>query len=107
MAWVILFLAGAFEVGFTTFMKMSEGFTRPIPAVAFAICAVLSFVFLALAVRTIPLGSAYAVWTGLGAVGTIAIGISVFGEDRSPLRLFFLALIVIGVLGVKATTREV
>ncbi|MCA9283668.1 MAG: multidrug efflux SMR transporter [Phycisphaerales bacterium] len=106
MAWFLLLLAGLFEVGFTTSMKASEGFSRPLPTVAFLFCAIASFVFLALAVRTLPIGSAYAVWTGLGAAGTILVGILIYGEDRSPLRLFFLALIIVAVVGVRFTTKE-
>ena len=93
MAWILLFLAGLFEVGFTTAMKLSDGFTKLWPCIAFAVCAVSSFALLTIAIRTIPLGSAYAVWTGLGAVGTIVIGIAFFNESADASRLFFLAMI--------------
>src|SRR5262245_23598613 len=101
MNWVLLVLAGCFEVAFTTCMKKSDGFKQPLWTVAFGVAAISSFVLLTLATKTIPLGTAYAVWTGLGAAGTIAVGILVFGESAAPARLLFLALIIVGVIGVK------
>src|SRR5262245_37950582 len=93
MAWTYLLMAGLFEVGFTTCMKLSEGFSRLGWTVGFLACTILSFVLLAAATRTVPLGTAYAVWTGLGAVGTILVGILLFGESASAGRLVFLAII--------------
>jgi len=106
MPWILLLVAGMFEIGFTTCMKLSEGFSRLGWSVAFALCAVLSFAFLALATRTIPLGIAYAVWTGLGAVGTIVIGRVLFRESLEPAQYVFLALILGGIVGVKLTSRD-
>lgn len=106
MPWILLLVAGMFEVGFTTCMKLSEGFSRLGWSVAFAICAVLSFAFLAMATRTIPLGIAYAVWTGFGAVGTIILGRVLFRESLEPAQYLFLALILGGIIGVKLTGRE-
>jgi len=101
MPWLLLLVAGLFEVGFTTCMKKSEGFRQPFWAASFLFFAVLSFVFLALAVRRIPLGTAYAVWTGIGAAGTILVGIFLFGEAPNPLRLLLVAVIVGAVLGLR------
>ncbi|HMN96362.1 MAG TPA: multidrug efflux SMR transporter [Phycisphaerales bacterium] len=103
MAWTILFAAGLFEVGFTTCMKKSLGFSQPLWTILFLICAVLSFGLLAIATRSIPLSIAYAVWTGFGAVGTVLIGALVFREQLGALQYGFVALIVVGIVGVKAT----
>lgn len=107
MAWVILFVAGFFEVGFTSCMKLSNGFSRPLWTIGFLICAGLSFAFLALATRAIPLSVAYAVWTGFGAVGTMLVGAYVFRENLSLTQYAFLALIVIGIIGVKTSSSLV
>lgn len=101
MAWAVLLLAGLFEIGFTTAMKASEGFTRPIPSVLFAISAVLSFWLLTRAVETLPLGTAYAVWVGIGAVGTVLVGVFVYGEAASPLRIFFIGTLIASIIGLK------
>ena len=100
-AWAMLFVAGLLEVGFTTCMRKSEGFTRVGWALGFFVCATLSFVALASASRQIPLGTAYAVWTGIGAIGTIVVGRLMFDERPTTLALMCLALIVLGVVGVK------
>ena len=101
MGWIYLIVAGALEVGFTTFLKYAEGFTRLWPSLGFLVTATLSFVFLTLAIRTIPLGTAYAVWTGIGAVGTATLGIVLFGDPATMMRLFFLAVIIGGIVGLK------
>lgn len=101
MAWIYLLIASLFEVMWAVGMKLSAGFTRPIPAALTVIAMVTSFFFLALALRTLPLGTAYAIWTGLGAAGTALVGIYLFQESRDPLRLLCLALIVGGVIGLK------
>ncbi|MDP6389406.1 MAG: multidrug efflux SMR transporter [Alphaproteobacteria bacterium] len=106
MAWTYLILAGLFEVGFTTSLKFSEGFTRLAPSLAFLVTSGLSFWLLTRALQTIPLGTAYAVWTGLGAVGTAIVGILVFKDPATFGRLFFLALIIASVVGLKLVSSE-
>lgn len=101
MYWIILIIAGMFEFGFTTCLKLSENFTKLIPSVGFVIAVVLSFIFLNWSLKGIPLGTAYAVWTGIGAFGTALIGIFVFKEPVSFLRLFFIFAIVASVIGLK------
>ncbi len=101
MAWVLLAVAGGLEVAFTTALKYAEGFTKLWPSLAFLVAYAGSAWFLAQAVKTIPLGTAYAVWTGIGAVGTALIGIALFGEPATVLRLFFLMVILGGIVGLK------
>lgn len=103
-AWIVLLLAGLFEVGWAVGLKWSEGFTRLWPALATIVSMTISVVLLARAMEVIPLGTAYTVWTAIGAVGSVIAGILLFGEPSSPVRLFWLALIITGVLGLKATT---
>ncbi|MSQ86928.1 MAG: multidrug efflux SMR transporter [Alphaproteobacteria bacterium] len=104
MAWIILGLAGLCEVGFTTAMKYADGFTKLMPSLVFAVLYIASAILLAQAVKTLPLGTAYAVWTGIGAVGTAIIGIIIFGDPASLARLFFLSLIVVGIVGLKTVS---
>lgn len=104
MAWIMLGLAGLCEVGFTTAMKYADGFSKLLPSLVFALLYIVSAVLLAQAVKTLPLGTAYAVWTGIGAVGTAAIGIMIFGDPATLQRLFFLSLIVVGIVGLKAVS---
>lgn len=101
MSWTILFLAGLFEIGWAVGLKFTEGFTCPIPT-ALTIAAMLaSLGLLGLAMKELPLGTAYAVWTGVGAVGTVIAGIVLFGESMSLFRLSSVLLICIGLLGLK------
>lgn len=104
MAWVILVVAGVLEMGWAIGLKYTEGFTRPIPSILTAAGIASSLFLLSLAVRTIPIGTAYAVWVGIGAVGAAILGITVLGEPASPARLGFLALLVIALIGLKATS---
>lgn len=104
MAWTLLALAGLFEIGWAIGLKYTEGFTRPWPTVRTVAAMVVSVVLLALAVRTLPIGTAYAVWTGIGAAGTVILGIVLFAEPATALRLFFVALIVGGIVGLKLVT---
>jgi len=104
MAWIILFIAGLFEIGWAVGLKFTEGFTRPIPMALTGISLVLSMGLLGWAVKTLPLGTAYAVWTGIGAVGTAIVGIVVFKEPATAARLACLTLIVAGILGLKLFT---
>lgn len=101
MAWLTLLVAGLFEIGFTTAFRFTEGFTKPWPSVIFVICAGLSLFLLERATQTIPLGTAYAVWTGIGAAGTVLLGVLYFGESLNGLRMFFLATLIISVIGLK------
>jgi len=104
MAWLILFVAGLTEVGWAVGLKYTHGFTRPMPTALTVVAMVLSLWLLGLAVRTLPLGTAYAIWTGVGTVGTVAVGIMVFNEPASGLRLLCVALIVAGIVGLKLVT---
>ena len=101
MAWVILFVAGLLEIGWAVGLKYTEGFTRLWPTVATAVALVASMSLLGLAVRTLPLGTAYAVWTGIGTVGTAVLGIVLFREPATALRLLCIGLIVAGIAGLK------
>ena len=101
MAWVYLLLAGLFEIGFAIGLKYTEGFTRLWPSVGTVVAAGISLWLLTQALRTIPVGTAYAVWTGIGAVGVAALGVMLFSESASPARLGCIALIVAGVVGLK------
>ncbi|MGI5952792.1 DMT family transporter [Dysosmobacter sp.] len=104
MAWLELLLAGGLEVFWSTFMKLSEGFTRPLYTVLTLIGLVLSFLLLSQATRVLPLGTAYAIWTGIGAVGAVAVGIVIFKEPVTALRMIFVVLLLTGIIGLKATS---
>ena len=104
MAWVILFVAGLLEIGWAVGLKYTEGFTRLWPTVATAVALVASMSLLGIAVRTLPLGSAYAVWTGIGSVGTAVLGIVLFREPATALRLVCIGLIVVGIVGLKVAS---
>ena len=104
MAWALLVIAGFLEVGWAIGLKYSDAFTRPIPSVLTALAIVSSLFLLSLAVRELPIGTAYAVWVGIGAAGAAALGIVLFGEPRTPARLFFLALLVVSVIGLRVTS---
>jgi quaternary ammonium compound-resistance protein SugE len=99
--WVYLFAAGIAEVGFTTFMKLSDGFRRLSFDVWFALCALASFGLLNLATRSLSLGTAYAIWTGIGAFGTAAVGILFFGDPATLWRLLFLTTLIVSLIGLR------
>ena len=101
MAWVVLVIAGLFEVGWAVGLKYAEGFTRLWPSLGTAVALVLSMGLLGVALRTLPLGTAYAVWTGIGTVGTAILGIALFREPATAARLACIALIVAGIVGLK------
>ena len=101
MSWIFLLLAGLAEIGWALGLKYTEGFTRPLPTVLTAVGLVGSVALLGLALRDLPMGTAYAVWTGIGGVGTVVLGIWLFGDPATPLRLFCIGLIVAGILGLK------
>ena len=106
MAWLYLLVAGLMEVGWAVGLKYTEGFTRLWPSVWTGAALVLSMVLLAAAMRALPLGTAYAIWTGIGAVGTAALGIFLFGESASAARLSCIGLIVVGLVGLKLTSAD-
>lgn len=101
MAWAYLVIAGAFEIVWAIGLKYTEGFTRLTPILVVTVGTVLSFIFLASAMKTIPVGTAYAVWTGIGAAGTAIVAMFLFGESAAPARLACIALIVAGIVGLK------
>ncbi len=103
MAWIILFLAGILEIGWAIGLKYTDGFTRLVPTVLTGASMVASVVLLGVAVRTLPLGTAYAVWTGIGTVGTVILGIVLFAEPATAIRIGCIALIIAGIAGLKLT----
>jgi len=104
MAWTMLFVAGLMEIGWAIGLKYTEGFSRLVPSVLTLICMAGSIVLLGLAVKTLPIGTAYAVWTGIGAVGTAILGIILLGDPATALRLACIGLIVAGIVGLKLVT---
>ena len=104
MEWIYLVIAGGLEVFWSTCLKFSEGFTVLKFTILTVIGMIFSFVFLSQATKVLPLGTAYAVWTGIGALGAVIAGIVFFHESVSPVRLFFVALLLIGIIGLKATS---
>ena len=106
MAWTVLVIAGLFETAWAIGLKYSAGFSRPIATVLTVIAIVISMGLLGWAARSLPIGTAYAVWTGIGAVGAVLLGILLFGESAQPLRLACIGLIVIGILGLKFVAGE-
>ncbi|MEW7864017.1 quaternary ammonium compound efflux SMR transporter SugE [Aeromonas diversa] len=104
MPWIILLLAGLFEVAWAIGLKYTQGFTRPLPTLLTLAAMGASIALLAQAVRHLPLGTAYAVWTGIGAVGTVLLGILLFNEPANGARLVCVGLIVVGILGLKFIT---
>ena len=105
MAWVVLVVAGLFEIGWAVALKYTQGFTRLWPTVAFAVSMALSVGLLGVAMRTLPMGTAYAVWTGVGAIGTVILGIILFGESTDVPRLVCVVLILAGIVGLKLVSK--
>ncbi|GAA0574891.1 quaternary ammonium compound efflux SMR transporter SugE [Caenispirillum bisanense] len=101
MAWLILFIAGLFEIGWAVGLKYTQGFTRITPTALTVGAMAVSFILLATALRSLPLGTAYAVWTGIGTVGTAVVGIVLFAESTAPLRLLCIGLVLAGIVGLK------
>lgn len=106
MAWVYLVIAGVFEIVWAVGLKYTEGFTKLMPSVITIAAMAMSFLFLSQALKSLPVGTAYAVWTGIGAAGTALLGIVLFGESREVLRILCLSLIVIGIIGLKLTSSH-
>jgi quaternary ammonium compound-resistance protein SugE len=101
MNWVYLFLAGVFEIGWAIGLKYTEGFTRPVPTVLTVASMIVSLGLLGLALKELPVGTAYAIWTGIGTVGTALLGIALLGEPATAIRLACIGLIVAGIIGLK------
>ncbi|MFC4427929.1 DMT family transporter [Deinococcus navajonensis] len=104
MAWTLLVLAGLLEVGWAIGLKYTQGFTKPLPTLLTVLSMVASMGLLGLAARTLPIGTAYAVWVGIGAVGAAVLGVALFGEALTPARVLFLVLMVVAIIGLKATS---
>lgn len=104
MSWFYLIAAGLFEIVWAYFMKQSAGFTKPVPSLITLVGLVASFALLALAMRTLPLGTAYTIWTGIGAIGAFLVGTLVLGESINPTRLIAASLIVVGLLLMKISS---
>ena len=104
MSWVILFFAGLFEVGWAVGLKYTDGFSKPMPTALTIAAMAVSLGLLGLAMKELPLGTAYAIWTGVGAVGTVIAGIILFGESMALFRLASVALIICGLIGLKIST---
>ena len=103
MAWFILVIAGIIESAWAVGLKYTDGFTKLVPSIFTSVGIVVSLVLLSVAARTLPIGTAYAVWVGIGAAGAIVLGIALFGEAASPLRIVFLALLLVAIVGLKVT----
>ncbi|WP_417663060.1 quaternary ammonium compound efflux SMR transporter SugE [Pseudomonas sp.] len=101
MSWIILFFAGLFEVGWAVGLKYTDGFTRPLPTALTIAAMAISLMLLGIAMKDLPLGTAYAIWTGIGAIGTVIAGIILFGESMAPMRILSVVLIISGLLGLK------
>ena len=101
MAWTLLLVAGFFEIVWATALKFTDGFTRLWPSVATVVAMAISMICMSFALRAIPMGTAYAVWTGIGAVGTVVLGILLFDEPKTAVRLLCLAMIILGIAGLK------
>jgi quaternary ammonium compound-resistance protein SugE len=106
MAWVYLVLAGLFEVGFASTIKLTNGFTKLVPSIIFLVCATASFMLLSRAVRELPISTAYAVWTGIGAAGTAVVGILLYKEPASALKILCLATLIASVVGLKFASSQ-
>lgn len=104
MAWIVLVLAGLFEIGWAVGLKYTEGFTRLWPSVFTAVALITSMGLLGVSLRTLPLGTAYAVWTGIGTLGTGILGIVLFKEPATAARLVCMSLIITGIVGLKVVT---
>lgn len=106
MQWVYLAIAGIFEIGWAVGLKYSEGFTQLVPSIFTVTGMIASFYFLSMALRSLPLGTAYAVWTGIGAIGTVALGIILFKEPTDWIRLVCIGFILIGIIGLKISSPQ-
>jgi quaternary ammonium compound-resistance protein SugE len=105
MAWIYLVIAGMLETGWAVGLKYTDGFRRPVPSILTGVAIIASMYLLSVAARTIPIGTAYSIWVGIGAVGAVILGIILFDEPRDLLRLSFVALLIVALIGLKVTTR--
>lgn len=105
MNWIYVFIASVFEISWAIGLKYSQGFTKLTASIFTIITMILSYVFLSLGVKNIPIGTAYAVWTGIGAVGTAIYGIVFFNESRDILRIIFIFIIIVGIIGLRLTSK--
>ena len=103
MPWTLLFFAGLFEVAWAIGLKYTDGFTKLVPTALTVVAMVVSVALLGLAMKHLPVGTAYAVWTGIGTIGTVILGIVLLGDSASPMRLACLGLIMLGIIGLKLT----
>jgi quaternary ammonium compound-resistance protein SugE len=106
MAWALLIIAGLLEAGWAIGLKYTHGFTRPVPSLLTIVGIIVSMYLLATAARTLPIGTAYAVWVGIGTLGAVVLGIVLLGESASPLRVFFLGLLMVSIVGLKLTSNS-
>ncbi|MGD9588313.1 MAG: quaternary ammonium compound efflux SMR transporter SugE [Pyrinomonadaceae bacterium] len=106
MNWIYLGIAGLLEIAWAIGLKYTEGWTRLVPSIITGVLLIASFYFLSLAVKTLPIGTAYAVWTGIGTVGAAILGMVLFDEPRDALRIVFIGLIIAGIAGLKATSTS-
>jgi quaternary ammonium compound-resistance protein SugE len=104
MAWILLIIAGLFEIGWAIGLKYTDGFTRPLPTAGTMAAMVISVWLLGIAMKTLPVGTAYSVWVGVGAAGTVILGIILFKEPANALRLASIALVIAGIVGLKVAT---
>lgn len=105
MAWIILFMAGLLEMAWALLLKQSEGFSRPGPTIGFAATLFLSMALLAQALKTLPVGTAYAVWTGIGAAGTAIVGMLWLGESREVMKIISLLMLIAGIIGLRIVSK--
>ena len=105
MSWTILFLAGIFEIFWAVGLKYSDGFTKLFPTIFTIVTMIISFYLLSLALKALPIGTAYAVWVGIGTVGTVIAGIMLFGESMTLIRVISILFILLGIIGLKITTN--
>ncbi|MER3430355.1 MAG: quaternary ammonium compound-resistance protein SugE [Blastocatellia bacterium] len=105
MNWVYLAIAGLFEIGWGIGLKFTQGWTRPVPSLITGLLMILSFFFLSLAVKSLPIGTAYAVWTGIGTVGAAIAGIVLFNEPKDIIRIVCIVLVVLGIVGLKFSSN--
>ncbi len=103
--WIYILIASVFEISWAVGLKYSNGFTKLYPSIFTAICMILSYVFLAIGSKNLPIGTAYAVWTGIGAAGTAIYGMIFFNESRELIRVFFIFFIIIGIVGLKIYSK--
>ncbi len=105
MSWIYIFMASIFEISWAVGLKYSNGFSKLYPSIFTAVCMILSYVFLALGSKNLPIGTAYAVWTGIGAAGTAIYGMIYFNESKELIRIGFIFLVIIGIIGLKIFSK--